>query len=233
MNWSSKMQSRFTMLGLLKSSSSSSFVKQFGGFVSDFLRIRLLSSSPGSYSSYYDQLNDLLFIHPRPTMPQFNSILHGLVKKRDFKTPLEIARYLIYFRIYDQHTIHALMSCYSLLDKVELAFSPMSLMIKNGFDFESVTFNTVLKGYIVKGYPCQTMIFVDKLSKMHLDLFLNQVSYGTIIQTLCLLNKNVEALKLLSMIRDGYVSSVDANVLMYTSVISLLCKLNHPSTLCF
>jgi len=80
MNLGSKMQSRFTMLGLLRSSSSSSLVKQFGGFVSDFSRARLLSSSSGSYSSPYDQLNDLLCIHPRPTMPQFNSILHGLVK---------------------------------------------------------------------------------------------------------------------------------------------------------
>jgi len=70
------------------------------------------------------------------------------------------------------------MNCYSSLGKVELAFSPMSLMIMNKFDFESVTFNIVLKGYIVKGYPGQTMLFVDKLSKMHLDLFLNQVSYG-------------------------------------------------------
>jgi len=58
------------------------------------------------------------------------------------------------------------------------------------------------------------------------------MGYDTIIQALCLLNKSVETLKLFSMIRDDCVSGVDVNVLMYTSVISLLCKLNRPLTLC-
>ncbi|AES75522.2 pentatricopeptide (PPR) repeat protein [Medicago truncatula] len=150
--------------------------------------------------------NRMLQMRHTPSIVEFNKILTYLIKtKNHYPTVLSLSTQMESKGVKpDLFTLSILINCY---------------YFKMGYEPNTITLTTLIKGLCLNGKVNEALLFHDHV--LALGFHLNHVTYGILINGLCKMGQTRAALQVLRQIEGKLVNT---NVVMYSTVIDGLCK---------
>jgi pentatricopeptide repeat protein len=124
----------------------------------------------------------MLQMRHTPPIVEFNKILTSLVKIKHYTTVISLCHKLEQFKEItpDLCTFNILINCYCHLSgQITFSFSVLGKILKMGYQPNTITFTTLIKGLCLSGHVKKALHFHDHVLTKGFQL--NQVSYGTLI----------------------------------------------------
>ncbi|WJX71406.1 hypothetical protein P8452_55404 [Trifolium repens] len=112
----------------------------------------------------------MLRMHPTPSIVEFNNILGSLVKtKCHYPTAISLSQLLEFNGIAPSIvTFNIVINCYCHLGQMNFAFSILGKILKIGYQLNTITLNTLVKGLCLNGKVEEALHFHDHLVA-HMD----------------------------------------------------------------
>ncbi|XP_019158037.1 PREDICTED: putative pentatricopeptide repeat-containing protein At1g12700, mitochondrial [Ipomoea nil] len=120
----------------------------------------------------------------------------------------------------DVYTINIVMGVYCRSSRVDCGFCVLGVVFKCGFEFDVVTFTTLIKGLVLDNNIVEAVGLFKKLVRENVCK-VDQITYGVLINGLCKAGHTQNALDLLTVMQE---EGPKPNTIVYNTVIDSLCK---------
>ncbi|KAF3456640.1 hypothetical protein FNV43_RR01294 [Rhamnella rubrinervis] len=182
--------------------------------------------------------NSLIHTRPMPSIWAFSQLIGPLSKLNDYSTAISMFKEMMRCVDFcpDVCTMAIVINCYCRLNKVDLGFSVLAIILKHGLQTDAIAFNTLLhglcrqsesmddavelfEGIVGRGDPCDQITYATIIGgwkiKPSVDCF------NPFIDTLC---KERHVDKALELFQDMVNQDVQPDVVTYTALFHGLCK---------
>uniref|UniRef100_A0A6N2KFK4 Pentacotripeptide-repeat region of PRORP domain-containing protein n=1 Tax=Salix viminalis TaxID=40686 RepID=A0A6N2KFK4_SALVM len=182
--------------------------------------------SASSFRDIEDALasfNHMLHTKPLPCIIQFNKLLSAIVKMGQYyDAVISLSRQMELAGLSpDIYTLSILINCFSHLQRVDLAFSVFSKIIKLGLQPDVVTFTTLINGLCKVGKFAQAVEFFDNFEASGCQPTV--YTYNTIMNGLCKIGETTAAAGLFKKMEGA---GCQPNVVTYTVLIDAFVKIS-------
>lgn len=166
-------------------------------------------------------LREMAEMSPEPSMRVYNNLLSFIAKKEQYSTALKVFDEMRHLGVaVDVYTMNIVINCCCLLSRAHFGFAVLGCLIKNGYEPNVTTFNTLLKGLFLAGEIAEAEALFKKIVSFKL-CEVNDVMILTVVNGLSKAGKSLIARDLLlALERAGY----EPNVRAYNAVIDGLSK---------
>ncbi|XP_031125415.1 pentatricopeptide repeat-containing protein At1g62670, mitochondrial-like isoform X3 [Ipomoea triloba] len=158
---------------------------------------------------------------PLPCVIHFNKLLCRIVKLKRYSVVVSLFQEMRIMGIpISVRTINILVDVYCRSSRVDCGFCLLGVVFKCGFEFNVVTFTTLIKGLFMDNKIVEAIGLFKKLVRENVYK-VDQITYGTVINGLCKAGHTQNALDLLVVMQK---EGPKPDTIAYNTVIDSLCK---------
>ncbi|XP_022747895.1 pentatricopeptide repeat-containing protein At5g16640, mitochondrial-like [Durio zibethinus] len=138
----------------------------------------------------YDQM---LQMHPRPSIVEFNQLLGAIVRKKYYETAVTPLRKMELLGIYPNVcTFSILINSFCRLHRLDYGFSVLGKMLKLGIESDTIALSTLINGLCIGGKVAQAVRLFDDMVREGYQP--NLINYNTIVNGLCKIGDTTRAI---------------------------------------
>ncbi|XP_019157941.1 PREDICTED: putative pentatricopeptide repeat-containing protein At1g12700, mitochondrial [Ipomoea nil] len=198
------------------------FASEAGTVSSNHNNSSVSSKFRNSFNDLDDALNlfrQMAHTRPLPKVIMFNQLLSRILKLKHYSVVVSLFQEMRIKGIpINVYTINILVDVYCRSSRVDCGFCVLGVVFKCGFEFDVVTFNTLIKGLFLDNKIVEAVGLFKKLVRENVC---NQITDRILINGLCKAGHTQTALDLLIVMQE---EGPKPDTIAYSTVIDSLCK---------
>nr|GLL49838.1 putative pentatricopeptide repeat-containing protein At1g12700, mitochondrial [Ipomoea trifida] len=179
-------------------------------------RPQTVSSNQSKFEKSSNDLDDALKLfrqmahnRPLPSVIQFNKLLSRILKLKHYSVVVSLFQEMRIKGIpISVYTINILVDVYCRSSRVDCGFCVLGVVFKCGFEFNVVTFTTLIKGLLLDNKIVEAVGLFKKLVRENVCK-VDQITYGVLINGLCKAGVYIFSILVDALCKEGKLESAE------------------------